>query len=184
MNTNVQINRLAIHPGFDLENFLAMSHESRIGGATLERLETLWEEWQEKLSACIIQAGKISYLAVWLPESVEDSVERAWKAQASEGFLIHCLAQFLCMTVIQDVLPEIEEGGCAPSPRPSETLRQTMAELGIPYKSETSALLSRTYAVLTHYPYKGGCEICHLKEQCPKGSGEESSVLLPGFEQA
>jgi hypothetical protein len=39
--------------------------------------------------------------------------------------------------------------------------------------------------VVTHYPFKGGCEICTLQHACPKaqGSGEGASVLLPGYER-
>ena len=33
--------------------------------------------------------------------------------------------------------------------------------------------------------FKGGCEICHLQSNCPKGQGksEAASVVLPGYEQ-
>ena len=38
---------------------------------------------------------------------------------------------------------------------------------------------------MTHYPFKGGCEICHLQSNCPKGQGksEAASVVLPGYER-
>ena len=41
------------------------------------------------------------------------------------------------------------------------------------------------FALVTHYPFKGGCEICHLQSNCPKGQGksEAASVVLPGYEQ-
>ena len=73
--------------------------------------------------------------------------------------------------------------GCAPSPRPTETLREALASLGIEYR-EMFGTLTRRYAVVTHYPFKGGCEICHLQAQCPKGQGqaEAPSILLPGHE--
>ena len=41
--------------------------------------------------------------------------------------------------------------------------------------------LARRYAVVTHYPYRGGCEICTLQQQCPK-SGGDMTVTLPGYE--
>ncbi|MBO4368765.1 MAG: hypothetical protein J5803_01495 [Desulfovibrio sp.] len=173
-------------PGFDLVSFMDMSHETRLGGATLERLEMLWEKWSDLLSVKQIQAGKISYLAVWLPKQVEEEVEGTWKNSPSDGFLMNTLAQFLCMTVIQELLPEVEDGGCAPSPRPTQTLRKALSALGVPYKNETSSLLSLPYAVVTHFPFKGGCEICHLQDHCPKGQGraEDASILLPGFEKS
>ena len=45
------------------------------------------------------------------------------------------------------------------------------------------AVLNRRFAVVTFYPFRGGCEICHLQAHCPKGNGETgTSVLLPGYE--
>ncbi|MCR4666675.1 MAG: hypothetical protein K5657_05205 [Desulfovibrio sp.] len=164
---------------------MEMSHESRIGSAILERIESLWDSWSALLSVKQITIGKIGYLAVWLPEDVEQDVEETWKVSASEGFLLNSLAQYLIMSTVQDLLPEVEDGGCAPSPRPTAALRETLAELGLPYKSETSSLLSLPYAVVTHFPFRGGCEICHLQDHCPKGQGkaEDASILLPGFER-
>ena len=183
--SDVTVTPIAERPIFDLQGFMEMSHESRIGGATLERLETLWEEWSAKLSVNILQTGKISYLVIWLPAEVEEEVERVWQSSASEGFLVNTLAQYLCMSTVLEQLPEVEEGGCAPSPRPTESLRTALAELGVPYKSQDSSLLSLAYAVVTHYPYRGGCEICHMQDHCPKGQGkaEDASILLPGFER-
>ena len=62
---------------------------------------------------------------------------------------------------------------------------QDLSGLGLPYKSEDSSLLSRRYAVVTHYPFRGGCEICHMQSHCPKGQGqaESAGVLLPGYER-
>ncbi|MBQ9536395.1 MAG: hypothetical protein IJU79_01245 [Desulfovibrionaceae bacterium] len=180
----VELTVVEDRPTFDLFAFMEMSHENRIGGATLERFEHLWEEWCSSLSAYLIDTGKIKYLVVWLPQSVEELVDKTWKATPSEGFLLNSLAQFLCMSFIQLVLPEVDESSCAPSPRPTPTLRACLEKLGVPYKSPTSSLLSLQYAIVTHYPYRGGCEICHLQDHCPKGQGraEDASVVLPGYE--
>ena len=154
-----------IQPYFDMEAFMNMSRETRLGGAVLERLVKLWGEW--------------------LPESVEQAVDEAWGKSPSDGFLINNLAQFLCMAAVQELLPEVEDGGCAPSPRPTSALREALVGLGLPYKSEESSLLSRRYAVVTHFPFRGGCEICHMQSHCPKGQGqtESASILLPGYER-
>ncbi|MBO4301281.1 MAG: hypothetical protein J5861_06730, partial [Desulfovibrio sp.] len=109
---------------------MEMSHETRLGGAILERLVALWEQWLPELHVCEIVAGKISYLAVWLPESVEKTVDDAWEKAASDGFMYNNLAQFMCMSAIQEMLPQVEDGGCAPSPRPTEALRAALASQG------------------------------------------------------
>lgn len=171
-------------PYFDLEEFMVMSQESRIGGATLERLSRLWEEWLPLLKTREIVAGKMSWLAVWLPESVEEAADAAWERSPSDGWQENNLAQFMCMAAVREMIPQVEAAGCAPAPRPSEALRGALEELGLRYK-EDSPTLERRFAVVTHYPFRGGCEICHLQSQCPKGQGrsEEASVLLPGFER-
>lgn len=174
-----------LQPYFDLEGFMALSRESRLGGGTLERLVKHWESWLALLRVREIQTGKISYLATWLPEEVETAVDELWNKSPSEGFLINNLAQFMCMAAIQEVLPQVEDNGCAPSPRPTAALRAALTEIGVPYKGPDSSLLSRRYAVVTHFPYRGGCEICHMQSHCPKGQGhaESASVLLPGYER-
>ena len=173
-----------IRPYFNMEGFMEMSHETRLGGAVLERLVALWGEWLPTLRVCEIVAGKISYLAVWLPESVEKTVDAAWEKSASDGFMVNSLAQYMCMAAVQEMLPQVEEGGCAPSPRPTESLCAALASQGLFYRKDTPILEAR-YAVVTHYPFRGGCEICHLQAQCPKGQGqaESASVLLPGYER-
>ena len=173
-----------IRPYFSLEAFMEMSHETRLGGAILERLVAMWGQWQSELHVCEIVAGKISYLAVWLPESVEKTVDDAWGKSASDGFMYNNLAQFMCMTAVQEMLPQVEDGGCAPSPRPTEALRAALASQGLSYREDSSVLALR-YAVVTHYPFRGGCEICHLQAQCPKGQSqaESASILLPGYER-
>ena len=173
-------------PYFDMEEFMALSQEKRLGGAVLERLLGQWEAWLPELRARHITSGGASWLAVWLPEEVETAVDEAWAQSPSDGFLLNTLAQYLCMSAIQERLPQVASGGCAPSPRPTAELRAALAELGLPYKGEESALLGRRYAVLTYYPFKGGCEVCHMRPLCPKGQGrgENASILLPGHERS
>lgn len=172
-----------IRPYFDMEGFLVMSQETRLGGAVLERLVELWGQWLPQLKVREITTGKISYLAIWLPGEVEVEVDEAWGKSASDGFMINNLAQFMCMSAVQTILPQVEDAGCAPSPRPTEALRTALADLGLEYKPG-GTLLARRYAVVTHFPFRGGCEICHLQAQCPKGQGqaESASILLPGYE--
>lgn len=183
--SETSITERRIQPYFDMEAFMNMSRETRLGGAVLERLVKLWGEWLPELKVYEVGTGKISYLAIWLPESVEEAVDEAWGKSPSDGFLVNNLAQFLCMAAVQELLPQVEDGGCAPSPRPTSALREALAGLGLPYKSEESSLLSRRYAVVTHFPFRGGCEICHMQSRCPKGQGqtESASILLPGYER-
>ncbi len=172
-----------ITPYFDMEGFMTLSQETRLGGAVLERLVSLWGQWMEELRVAEVSTGKISYLVVWLPESVEQAVDAAWEKSPSEGWQDNNLAQFLCMAAVQQLLPQVEDAGCAPAPRPTQALREALAGLGLAYKADQPTL-NRRFALVTHFPFKGGCEICHLQDNCPKGQGqaESMSVVLPGHE--
>lgn len=185
MINSYTLEKMDIVPEFDIEAFMGMSQEKRLGGAVLERLYKLWGQWLPQLSVRVIDAGKTKYLVVWLAEEVEECVDAAWDSSPSDGYQDNVLAQLLCMSAVQEVLPDVVEAGCAPAPRPTETLRAALEELHLPYK-EGEATLQRRYALVTHYPFKGACDICYLQPQCPKGQGkaeEESSFVLPGFEQ-
>lgn len=177
------IEKMDPQPDFDLFSFLELCQETRLEGDVMTSLGELWDQWVPKLSCYKIACGKISYLVVWLPEEVEEYVDEVWKKTPSEGYFSNMLAQYLCMQVIKDLIPQVEAVGCAPAPRPTEALKSALAGFELGYHDEMD-VLNRRFAVVTFYPFRGGCEICHLQPQCPKGNGEEgSTVLLPGFEQ-
>ncbi len=176
--------KLEVVPYFDIELIMRNSQETRMGGQILERCATLWEDWTKKLQVHTVDTGKIKYLVVWLPEDVEESIDTAWAESPSQAYLDNSLAQTLCMSTVHGLLPEVEDAGCAPAPRPTDALRAALADLGMPYK-EDGPSLERRFAVVTHFPFKGGCEICYLQSNCPKGQGqaETSSFVLPGYEK-
>lgn len=178
------VQEVSLKPFFDMEQFLVMTQETRLGGAVMERLTRLWQAWLSELSVRVIDTGKIKYLLVALSEKVELAVDDSWEKSPTDGYQDNVLAQLLCMCAVQEMLPEVANAGCAPAPRPTESLRNALNELGVPYRDCEPTLLRR-YAVVTHYPFKGACEICHLYDQCPKGQGksQESSFVLPGFEK-
>lgn len=174
-----------ITPYFDLELLMSMSGETRLGGAITERLMRLWEAWMPWIRARLVTVGSSEYLAVWLDERVEEEVDQAWDDSPADAYLHNVLAQVLCMSTVHGAVPEIQDAGCAPAPRITEKLRAALEAEGLPFTG--SGTIGRRYAVLTRYPFGGGCEICALQANCPKaqGAGEAaSSVLLPGFEQA
>ena len=174
-----------ITPYFDWELVMRKSQGTRLGRHGLERMMQLWEECDSLLQVRVLDTGKVKYLAVWLDASVEDKIDTSWAESPSQAYQDNALAQTLCMSAVHSLLPEIEDAGCAPAPRPTDKLRAALEEAGLPYKAE-GPVLSRRFAVLTHYPFTCACEICHLQGQCPKGQGQAgaSSVVLPGYEQA
>ncbi len=178
------IENAEVKPYFDVELIMRTAQETRVGGHAMERMTQLWTAWSSELQARLIDTGKVKYLAVWLPETVEDAIDKAWADSPSQAYMDNSVAQTLCMEAVHSVLPQVEEAGCAPAPRPTDTLRAALQEIGLPYKDD-GPVLSRLYGVVTHYPFKGACEICSLQRDCPKGQGQSgaASVVLPGYER-
>ncbi len=176
--------QLEVYPYFDLESFLSMLQETRIGGQVMEDLAKAWEVFSSRLHTIKLQIGKESYLVIWLDEDVETQIDELWAKSPSEGFRLNVLAQSLCMNAVYQVLPEVEEAGCAPAPKPTQELKDALEAEGIPYALGGPGL-SRKFSVLTYGKFRGACDICHLKAECPKALAKEESfhsVELPGFE--
>lgn len=183
MANELKTTNLAIQPGFELEDFMNLSKETRIDSQTLALLTRQWEQWAALAKAVQITSGKKNWLAVWLPQEVEQAVDEAWQKSPSQGYLLNNLALYISMSIVQDLVPQAADGGCAPAPRPDADLRRGLTQFDI---TETDGALKRRYAVVTYFPFKGGCEICALQESCPKGgnAGDSfASVLLPGYER-
>lgn len=181
MPTN--ISELDVEAYLDLEDFLNFSKESRLDSAALEQLNRLWVEWGSLARIHKLENGKQSWLAVWLPQEVEEAVDKAWAQSAGEGYLLNMLAQFICMTAVEALVPQAANGGCAPAPARSLEFREALAQEGL--LEEGRDEIGRRYAVVTYYPFRGGCEICGMADMCPKsGAGDNfASVVLPGYEK-
>ncbi len=177
------VEKLECTPEFDMMGFMELSQETRVDGKVMNKMTTLWDEWLKKLSVYKVVCGKISYLLVWLPEEVETYVDETWDKTPSEGYLANSLAQYLCMQSVNSLIPQVETVGCAPAPKPTESLREALADFDLCYRDDLD-VLSRRFAVVTFFPFRGGCEICHLQKHCPKGNGDsDSTVVLPGYER-
>jgi len=176
--------RLSVRPMFDMELMLGLLQEKRLGGQIMENLADAWERWLPHVNALKLDTGKgRRYLAVWLDEEVEQEVDRVWEQSPSEGFRLNALAQTMIMGAVYQIEPEVESAGCAPAPRPNPDLSTALKAEGIPVQEPGSPSLCRRFSVLTNFPFRGACEICHLREDCPKAKGGGSSfhsVELPG----
>ncbi len=176
--------KLDVAPWFDMEMFLSLSQEKRFGGALMDRCLKLWDKWATDMDVQRLDVGKRQYLLVRLGDVAGEDVDEAWNASPADGFVLNALAQTLCMSAINTLLPEIQEAGCAPAPKPTDELADALTDIGVPYKEDGPTLAHR-YAVLTYFPFKGGCEICTLQKNCPKGQSAtdcSSSFVLPGYE--
>lgn len=173
--------KIDVHPYFDMELFLQSAEEHHISGQEMDELADLWESWLPSLQA--VHLTDQNCLAVWLDKSVEDAVDGVWALSPTKGFRHNALAQTLCMCAVHALIPEVEDEGCAPAPAFSTELAKTLNTAGLPCP-EFSFTLGRRYAVLTPYPFKGGCDICSLGESCPRKNQDSNfAFVLPGFEE-
>jgi len=178
------IKDLPVEPYFDLELLMSTSQETRIGGDMMDALSDAWDCWLPHARAKVIETEKGGYLLAWLDEAVEEDVDEKWDEAPSEAFMYNALAQVMCMGIVHALVPEVEEAGCAPAPKPTDPLADALEAEGVPYAVMGEPGLSRRFAVVTPYPFRGGCEICMLRKECPKAGGDRGmNVTLPGFEK-
>lgn len=156
-----------VTPEFDMWFFAEISQESRIEHELLTRLETKWNEWKPHLKAYELKnaQGAGSWLLVYLDTPVEEDVDALWADSPSEGMSLHSLAITMVMSVAREKVPELDQNKCAPLPNPVAAIQDAFEQLGLSWATETT--VDRKYAVFTHMPYKGGCAICAMEEECP-----------------
>jgi hypothetical protein len=171
---------IKIQPYFDIELFLQTANETRLGRSDMDTCLSLWEEWTKCLSCKEVADNAKTYLAMWLSSDVENTVETAWKKSPSEGFRLNALAQTLSMCAVQELIPEIEDIGCAPFPHASPTLASAISEAGLPARTGAGGGLEfgRNFAMVTRYPFSGGCEVCSLLSSCPRAGSGDSFIEL------
>lgn len=161
------IENIAPEPEFDLWLYAEIAGETRFSDDLMKALEAAWNRWKEHLKAVILRRrqGRGDYLVVWLEEPVETEVEALWDESPSEGLSMHNLAVAMVMSAARSAIPELEENKCAPMPKPTGSVQDAFEALGMGWNAD--ATIDRKYAVFTNMPYKGGCEICYLEENCP-----------------
>ena len=178
-------------PALPLLPFVSAGLEGVSGGVDLCPYAALWQSWQAYLRSRVLAPEDVEghgAVCVWLERPVEEAVDAAWARSPSEGYALHCLALELCMAAVRVLAPRIggKEAGCAPVPALCREQRAELADCGLlrgKMENETSPIsaqpcgqaeqggpaapvLLRRYAVLTWYPFRGGCTVCLLREDC------------------
>lgn len=169
--SNHVIEDVKVEPHFDLERYMILSQTRRLDSETADLVAERWERWKPMLQAKAITAQGERYVVLWLDTPVEQEVNDLWESSPSKAFTCNGLAQSMLMAAIQDMAPQIAVSGCAPVPTPNLDLREALSELGLEWTESNT--LSKQYAMLTRVPYKGGCETCFLRGECP-------NAKLPG----
>lgn len=166
----LKIEKTEAKPEFDIFYFAELNGTTRIEHSLMESLEKYWNEWLPHLNVYTLkqpEEGKgTDFLLLYLDEAVENAVEDIWQDTPTEGLAHHNLAITLVMAAARSLLPELEEGKCAPLPKPGEAALEAFEALGLTWNQEGT--VNRQYAVFTPFPYSGGCDVCYLEETCPK----------------
>ncbi|WP_285906312.1 hypothetical protein [Pseudodesulfovibrio pelocollis] len=170
-----EITPLTPMPEFDIMYFMEIAGETRVDHDAMEEFEPFWDKWAaNNLKACKLTNpdGEGSFLLIFLDQEAEDTIEGIWQDSPTHGLLFHALAITMVMSAAQGFVPELSDGNCAPLPRPGEGVLGAFAELGLTWNQEGT--VNRKYAVLTPYPYVGGCEVCYLSDNCPKSTARSN----------
>lgn len=165
------INELQPKPEFDIMYYMEIAGESRIDQEMMQEFGPYWDKWaKESLKAYELEntEGEGKFLLIFLDEEAESDIDGIWQDSPTHGLLFHALAITMVMSSAQGFVPELQDGNCAPLPRPGEGALEAFGKLGLTWNSEGT--VNRKYAVFTPYPYTGGCEVCYMSSTCPKST--------------
>jgi hypothetical protein len=186
-----QAQKIEISFALNMDDFLADSGVTDIDTELRAALAAAGRRWQSSLQALRLNVkadenggrskglGKTQgndLLLVRLNEEAEQEAGGDWEKAPYRSFLYHSLALALCMGLTRTLIPEIAAHGCAPVPKPNQALAAMLAAAGVPYLKPGGPALSRPFALLTPYPFQGGCKICFLHKDCP---GNPSPLKAP-----
>lgn len=165
------ITPLTPQPEFDIMYYMEIAGETRVDQDAMDEFGPFWDRWaKESLKAYELKntEGEGTFVLIYLDEAAEEVIEGIWQDSPTHGLLFHALGITMVMSAAQGFVPELADGQCAPLPRPGQGVLDAFAELGLTWNQEGT--INRKYAVLTPYPYNGGCEICYLSDNCPKST--------------
>ncbi len=166
-----EINPLTPKPEFDIIYYMEIAGESRIEQDIMDEFEPFWDKWTKnnlKAYEIVNPDGEGKFVLIYLDQEVDDNIEGIWQDSPTHGLLFHALAITMVMSTAQGFVPELNAGQCAPLPRPGDRMLDVFKELGLTWNQEGT--VNRKYAVLTPYPYNGGCEVCYMSDNCPKST--------------
>ena len=75
-------------------------------------------------------------------------MDKAWESSPSNAFLYNALAQTMCMAAVHAVIPEVQDAGCAPAPKPTAALREAQEALELEDTTAAALACSRLPAAV------------------------------------
>lgn len=166
------ISPLPVRQNFDTDLFKRLARVDSLTENEVNLLKSRWYLFRENAKAFGIKTDDAGWFLAWLDAKVEQTVDEDWKQSPARGYFSHVLAVSYLMSTAAGVIPEIAQTGCAPVPHPNEILAKAAQELGLAFIGPHN--LERRYALLTPWPYSGGCANCFLCDNCPQTNQTES----------
>ncbi|MFO7727502.1 MAG: hypothetical protein R6X11_04165 [Desulfonatronovibrio sp.] len=156
---------LDVHSPFDMETFMGLAQLRDLEGREIVELLEFWQKWRPCLKIYFLGRKK-GYLAIYMQQEVEEEIDAVWEESPSRGFKLQALVQAMIVGILRELMPEISRNQCAPVPRPGKVLKKSLSRIGLELFDEGA--LNYKYSTLTYYPYRQGCDSCHLLSSCPK----------------
>ena len=160
--------KIDVEPWFDMELFMGVSQETRLGGDVMDRFMTLWKNWLPHLTVKGIDTGKIKYL--W-------SSRRERGAGCGQGVGRFAVQRVLVQRAGADHVhgrrtrrdPRSAGRRLRARPKTHRHAARSAGAEGIPYSNDKDPILSRRYAVVTHYPSKAAVRSACFRATVPRG---------------
>ncbi|WP_022660894.1 hypothetical protein [Paucidesulfovibrio longus] len=171
--SELKIENVEVNPEFDIWIYSEISKETRMDQDLMDELGERWEKWKSHLNARKLTnaKGNNAYLLLWLDKDVDSEIEGIWQDSPTAGMSFHNLAITMVMIAARHLIPELDQGQCAPLPKPGPAVQDAFESLGLSWNPEGT--LDHQFAVFTHMPYKGGCPICFLSDSCPNSQTKQ-----------
>lgn len=144
------------------------------------RDNSLFTILQKHLRVGLTGSSAHALLLVWMEQRVEQIMDRLWQTSPSRAFAVHEQIIHLLALHVRRYLPEMHTHSCAPVPRVPKALSQYLVKMQL--LNERTGLSSRQYAVITHWPWKGGCGQCALASNCHRKNISETNSFFSNMD--
>jgi hypothetical protein len=131
----------------------------------------------------IMTVQDTSYFLTWFDKELETAVVHLWQTSMSTAFGLHEVLTEIIQSTLANCVPEVVLHGCAPLPRCTPELNQVLDAFAL--HQGHNGQLTHVYAVLTYWPWQGGCLKCCLEKSCLSKRDclpqieRESTLFLP-----
>jgi len=112
----------------------------------------------------VFSIGASRFCLVWFAKDKQTALDHLWSASPSSAFALHTAMLRQVMATLGRLIPQVRGHGCAPLPPTSPRLQLYLKRHGI--HQAAGGQLDHAYAVLTHFPWQGGCSCCVLARTC------------------